>query len=702
MDIEEFRKDYLRQIRSNAEYNRTDPEEQFINMALEQLVDMGEIIDPFPISCEMYGRRGRLMEFDSYAYDDADSSIVLIISDFQNTEEKTTLTNSRIDELCKHMLNFVDEAYSGNIREFCDDSDPIIDIAKEFKAKIGHDKYDTEVMKIKLYIITNSTMSTKVKSLNREPFLNRPVEVNVWTLERFFEFYQRDNSESIVVHTSDFGCPEGIQCLKASITGTDYDAYMAIVPGRFLADLYLKYGSKLLQGNIRAFLSIKGKVNKKIRETIMKEPNRFFTYNNGIAVVARSIELSDDGSHVLSFSDFQIINGGQTTASLANAIIRGEAIHELEGIYVPMKLTVLNVADEMTDEDVDMYNDITQKISRCANSQNSVTDADFFSNHPYHVKMEELSRKTPAPAVNGSPFSTIWFYERSRGKYEQEQMKLTEAQRRQFKEKNPKNQLIKKEKIAKCLNAVHMLPHSIITSSSNSMKVFAAHIEQMYEKSKDCVNELYFKRCVAAVILFDTTDQIVNNASWYPKGGHKAEIVPYSVAKLMSMLPDGYTLDWNYIWQKQRLPNAVIQQMELVAFNTQNFLLNTTASVREYAKRAETWRKYNEDKSFGLSEAFIQSLIPIEAEKHEIAEAKREHKFNRDIDATVAVYNLGAEYWMKVYMDLKDSRIISSGNSDFILSMAQIIRRGSLPSNAQIKKLLNVIKQAEDAGYIMP
>lgn len=53
------------------------------------------------------------------------------------------------------------------------------------------------------------------------------------------------------------------------------DAYMGIVPGKFLADIYLKYGSKLLQGNVRAFLSIRGKVNKGIRDTIINNPNSF-------------------------------------------------------------------------------------------------------------------------------------------------------------------------------------------------------------------------------------------------------------------------------------------------------------------------------------------------------------------------------------------------------------------------------------------
>lgn len=88
--------------------------------------------------------------------------------------------------------------------------------------------------------------------------------------------------------------------------------------------------------------------------------------------------------------DPQIINGGQTTASLANAKIKKEVKDGgMDNLFVPMKLTVLNVDDDMSEDDIERYNNITKTISQCANSQNAVSEADFFSNHPYHVIMEQ-------------------------------------------------------------------------------------------------------------------------------------------------------------------------------------------------------------------------------------------------------------------------------------------------------------------------
>src|SRR5690606_12812258 len=146
--------------------------------------------------------------------------------------------------------------------------------------------------------------------------------------------------------------------------------YLSILPGKLLSDIYWEYGSRLLEGNVRAFLSAKWKVNKGIRNTIKKEPSKFFTYNNGIACTAKNLTFSDDGKSIIKIEDLQIINGGQTTASLTTAWKVDKA--SLETIYVPMKLTIVK-SDE--------YDEMIQNISKYANSQNKVTDADLFSNH---------------------------------------------------------------------------------------------------------------------------------------------------------------------------------------------------------------------------------------------------------------------------------------------------------------------------------
>lgn len=705
MDIGEFRIQFMEQLRFDAEHEGTEPESQFISKALDLLEEIGDVSDPMPMSIEMKGRRGRIMAFDAYAYDEADGALIMIASDFVNEIDNTpTLTNTRIDELFMHMRNFIEESVEGDVSAYCDDSDPAINIAKEIKTKVGKSLLTTEILRFKFIILSNAVLSRQVKNVSREEFLERPVELNIWTIERFHQTYSTNSSEIIEIETKDFGC-DGIQYLKADIgEEANYDAYLGIVPGEFLANIYCKYGSKLLQGNIRAFLSVRGKVNKGIRETIIKNPENFFTYNNGIAVVARTIGFSEDKSKIIYLKDPQIINGGQTTASLANAKIKKEVKDGgMNNLFVPMKLTVLNVDDDMSEEDIDRYNSITKTISQCANSQNAVSEADFFSNHPFHVLMEQLSRKKMAPPVNGNPYQTIWFYERSRGKWEQEQMQLSPASRSKFCEKHPKNQVIKKEKLAKCLNAFAMNPHEVCQSSAINFSHFAKTINNLYETSKESINEVFFSKCVCSVIIFDSLDRRINKADWYPTGGNKAQIIPYAIAKMMSMIPKDLDLDWKLIWQKQEMYPALEKELMNLAHIIHEFFEKEAQGglVRSLARRADTWNKCK-NLPLSLSEEFRSTLIPKDEMKREEAAAKKERKFSQGIDISVEVFKLGAEYWKKVYNDLSKENILSYGDVAFIGSIAEYIKRNSLPSAAQCKRLIKIVEKAEDKGYIMP
>ena len=703
-DIEDYRKQFIDEIRNNASLESTDPGSYFIERVLSDLEGLGELSDPIPMSVEIRNSRRQILAFDGYSYDEADGALVLIISEFSNQRDNVpALTNTRIEELLSYMQRFIDEAVNGNISNFCDDSDPAVNIANEFRKKIGKGMTATEILRFKFIIISNLTLSKQVKNISQPDFLERPVELNVWTLERFYQTFVSNSSEILEIETNDFDC-DGIPYLRADLgEESNYDAYLGIVPGKFLADIYLKYGSKLLQGNVRAFLSFRGNVNKGIRSTIMKEPENFFTYNNGIAIVARAVRFSPDNSKIVYFKDLQIINGGQTTASLASAIIKKEAPKGMDTLYVPMKLTVLNVDDDMSEEQVLKYNGLTKTISECANSQNAVKPADFFSNHPFHVKMEQLSHKVMAPPVGGNPYQTVWFYERSRGKWEQEQMKLNSHQRDLFKEKNPKNQLITKEKLAKCYNAILMHPDQVCKSSADNFKIFAPYIDGIYENDRDSINEEFFKKCVCSIIIFDTLDKLISKEEWYPKGGNKAQITPYTISKLMTLLPKDSDLDWVSIWNKQTLYPALATELLRLAYFTHRYLEERAAGglVRSLSRVSGTWSDFKAV-SFELSDDFKRSLISKEETRVTEKAARRAHKFNSNIDASVVIFKLGATYWMNVYNALTKEELLSYGDCDFIRSIASTIGRNQLPSPAQCKRLLKIVEKAEDKGYIMP
>ena len=704
MEFEEYNKYFLEQIRSEAEHNGNDPENEFIAETIEKLEDIGELSDAYEHEFYCAGKQGKIMAFDGYGYDEADASFVLIISDFQNSLDNGALTESTIKTLYGRMSYFVEVAYSGKISDYCDDSDTTIDIAKELKTKIGSSPLDTEIMKFKFYIITNSVLSKKVKTVDVPKILDRPVELNLWNLERFFQLYQSQNSELTTIRTADFNCL-GVPIMKVDIDNSKgYTSFMGIIEGRFLANIYLKYGSRLLQGNVRAFLSARGKVNKKIRATINsdKEADQFFTYNNGISTVANNVVLSSNGKFIESFEGLQIINGGQTTASLANAVINKEDQY-LDKIFVPMKLTVLNVDHELSDEELDKNNSTIQRIAECANTQNPVSDADFFSNHPFHILMENLSSKILAPPVDGTPYPTRWFYERSRGKWEQEQMKLTPAQTKHFREKCPKKQLVKKEKLAKCLNTIECNPHQVAAGSAYNMKYYGPRMMALYEKSKDSINEVFFKRAMASVIIFDEVDNLVNKSGWYNTGGNKAQIVPYTIAKIISLLPKDKSIDYNRIWQKQHMYPSLVHQVEIVAPLIDTWLTENCGGVivREFAKKADTWKSIQEYNGCCLTDEFLDDAVSTDYVKQEEKAAKKRSMFDSNIDLTVIIYKKGAAFWTDVANKMNQYNLLSYGDRDFVAQVAELCRKNKLLTSKQASKLKKIIEKAVESGLII-
>lgn len=710
MELNEFREEFLAQTHESAiTFGNTD-EDQFVADTLDLLEKNDEVLTPIQYSCDMRGSQNRNIGFDAYAYSEADSSIVLIISDYEIENISANLTNTDIEALYKKMRYFIEDANNNKIREFCDPSDDIIDIAKDFRDKIGNAE-NTEVTAFKFYIITNKVLSSRVKSVDVPNLLNRPASIKIWTLERFFDLYKSSKNERITVNCSDFGI-EGIQCIKANVSSSNlFDSYMGVVPGLLLAKLFKQYQAPLLEGNIRCFLSAKGKINKAIKGTIVGEhPENFFTYNNGIAVVSNAVKLSEDERYITSFDGFQIINGGQTTASLTNALIKGEAPSgNLEKIYVPMKLTVLNF--DINEEDsveekqrkLDLYNTIVQDIAKCSNWQNPTKEADFFSNDPFHREMERLSllRENETPIKPGALSGTYWFYERSKNRWEQNTFYMTKAKRDAWNKIHPKSQVITKEKFGMYYNTIDLLPHLVCGGGVKNMPHFAETIMERMEKNPNMINSFFFKKYVAAKIIYDSTDKIIASADWYPVGGYKAMYVPYTISKIVASLPQGKEIDWTRIWNLQMIYESLARQIEIVAYKTYRFLnkISNGGIERSFAIKEDTWKQYRQE-PLVLEEEFVNELIDSEEFKDKAKSEAKKKRFETEIDLEVKVNTLGSAYWESVYQDLERQRLLSPYERDVIKSMAGYLKRGFL-SSGQVKKLWKIVQKIEkETDYI--
>ena len=722
-DYEEYKSEFLESLRADSAISGSDTVDEFLTRTLGMLVDYDEIQDPQRIGCGDKRCSGNhVMRADGYCFDETDHSLVLVISDFQDSHDTDNLTMSRVDDLYWRMYYFLNEICNGRMEDYFDDSDDILKVARLIRKRMNALADDPEqILKVKLYIITNKDLSpdllnqnlleTKIrktkgqksvkttKKIKKSDFEGKPLEINLWSPERFYEKEKSLNNDPIVIDFETDYHSVGIPCIKGNIgENLGYEAYIAIIPGKLLADIYINHGSKVLEGNVRAFLGTSGSksVNSGIRRTINNEPNKFFTYNNGIATTAADVETQEiDGQlYITKIVDLQIINGGQTTASLAEAVLK-KTNTELDGIFVPMKLTVIDDRETENEDGVRFYDQMVQAIAKYANSQNKVTAADLFSNDPFHIWMEKSSKRWLAPSAKYA-IPTGWYYERSRKRYQQELFKIRSVvDQKRFQAKFPKDQLITKEQLGMYLTTMAQRPHIVAKGKNFVIKEFNTIITQEYRANKAVFNEFYFKKCICAAIIYRTVDNYLETNKdsakkqtgfWYKAGGYKLDIVPYSIAKILHSIPKGYTLNWDYIWNHQMVSPAFMREIELVTKMTNDFICDSHGIiVTEYCKKEDTWVAFRDTVSYTPSDRFIEELMPGGLLKEQEESAQKEHKGVDDLKYVMQIIEPGAEYWQKLFVEGVKRGALKYSDQTWLKQAMEFASKGDIPCSSSGK-----------------
>ena len=722
-NYQDYKKDFLDELRADSAINGSDTGDEFLARTLGMLEGYDEIQDPIKLGVGDKRCSGqRIMRVDSYCFDETDHSLVLFISDFQDSYETDNLTVGRVDELYWKMYYFLDEVCNGKIENFFDDSDDMLKVAKLIRYRMNAiDDDSQQLLKIKMFILTNKDLSTELlnrnlletkirkgkgekksfkstKKIKKADFNGKPLEINLWHLERFYEKEKSFNSDPIVIDfVNDYSC-EGIPCIKGNIgDNLGYEAYIAIIPGKLLSEIYIEHGSKVLEGNVRAFLGTSGSksVNSGIRRTINNEPDKFFTYNNGIATTAADVETDEKNGqlYITKIVDLQIINGGQTTASLAEAVLK-KTNTDLSGIFVPMKLTVIEDRETENEDGVRFYDQMVQNIAKYANSQNKVTAADLFSNDPFHIWMEKMSKKIYAPPAHYS-VPTGWYYERSRKRYEQEQFKLKSIiDQKRFKAKFPKDQLMTKEQLGMYLTALKEQPHIVAKGKNYVIKEFNAIISQDYKSSKAVFNEFYFKKCICAAIIYRTVDRYLEENKdsakkqtgfWYKAGGYKLDIVPYTIAKIIYSIPSGYSLNWEGIWNNQAVSAAFMHEIEVVTKLTNDFICDSHGViVTEYCKKPETWEMYKKA-PYHPSQEFIDELMPESIVKEQEISSQKDQKDTNELQYVMHIVSLGADYWTKLFEEGTRRTALGYTDQTWLLQAIDFAKKGTIPCSGSGK-----------------
>jgi hypothetical protein len=685
MTPEEFYDDLKQEIlaRAGAEENFTRT--TFLDFMCSKLEEEG-FISGFELTEHKISSRGQAV--DAWSFDDELSKLTLFIGDYRNSESLETLTNGEITKLFKRLRKFLDSSLSPRFAEDLEEADPVAGLAW-FIAESG-----AAIESVSLVILSNAQLSARVGELPNDKVSDFKATYEIWDFGRIYRNEASGKTrEDLVI---DLGHLDGggLPCLPA-YTGTDaLKSFLLVMPGRVLADLYGEFGERLLEQNVRTFLQFRGKINKGIRNTIVHEPEMFFAYNNGLSATAEDVETIDDDSRIVRVRNLQIVNGGQTTASIFTASKKEKA--DLDQVYVQVKLSVI---------DPEEVEEIVPRISEYSNTQNRVNAADFFANHPFHLRVEEFSRRLWAPSPEGGLHETHWFYERARGQFANQQAHLTPSERKKFLAQNPRSQMFTKTDLAKFILSFEEVPHEV---SLGAQKAFAGtprtdgfvgRIAKQWEKAELVFNEIWFKRAIAKAICFRDIDRHIFKQPWY--AGYKANLVTYTLAKFShTVRNNGWEIDFLQIWETQRLSENMLARLGIIAKAVNRILHSppegVTSMVSEWAKKTDCWPTVRD------ADVKIESWDPsdfIDGERSN--EQDKEGVYVQDIQAGIHaqtyVVERGAEHWSKLREWNNVARKLSPKEMG-VLNVACSIPR-KIPTEKQASVLIDAEKRAINEGF---
>lgn len=690
LDLTEFRSELISGDAYDADVSYRST--VFIERVLDILA-AGEVLDGV-VLCQWQGigPRQRKVAVSGAAFHPEDDTTSVVLSHFDGTPGETpVLQASEAGKLLRMVSGFLAAALDGALEGRPDPNHAVNELIRSIAER------GANLSKVRLFLVTDMKVSARVRELPVEAIGELACELHIWDVARLAELAGRGHEPLEINLIEEF---EPVPCLPVHLPTDDYQSYLCVVPGYLLADLYGRYGARLLETNVRGFLSDRGKVNRGLRATIQNRPHMFFAYNNGLTATATDVKTEKAGGEerITAISDLQIVNGGQTTASLFWAKRKHKA--SLERVFVQMKLSVIPTS--MADE----FDQVVSDISRFANSQNKVSDADLFANHPFHRAMEKISRRCGVAAADGGQYQTYWFYERARAQYENERTGLSAAQKRAFALKYPKAQLVTKTDLAKFVNAWDQLPHVVSAGAQKSFKRFAEAVTARWEKNHEQFNEVFYKRTMGIAMLYRTLEGLVQKQSWYQ--GHRAAVVPYTLALLNYLIErEGKKLNLLALWSTQRVPHELeIALVDIAKEVWAGLSAHGDRSLRPQWGNLGEWFKAEQcwDACKGLCIAIpkaIAGILITEAQYNaQDSAGMKAHRVDAGIDAQTEVLKLhDAGYWQRLKDWNQEEPVLSDAEYEGVCRfLAHSPSR--VPSEFESRLLMQAKQRAENNGFL--
>jgi hypothetical protein len=544
------------------------PELVFAEVVMQHMSDIGMTFDP--VICHYSAKFGNAtLRLSGYAISDDGDQIDLFVSLYTGSDQLSPIPDSETKTAAEQCLRFLAKCAEGRLAATMDPSSDAHVLAVTIQGCYPN------LDQIRIYVLTDR--QAKAKNFKPREISGKTIKLEVMDIERLHRHWSEGKPRDELVINFEEVCGSALPCVYVPGEMANYDYAMTAIPGDALYFIYEKYGARLLEANVRSFLSTTGKVNKGIRETLRNDPERFMAYNNGIVLIADEAHLgktSDGMPGILWLKGMQIVNGGQTTASIYFTKKKNPEA-DLRRVRVPAKVIVLRSLDEASEEG------LISDISRFANSQNSVKMSDLSANKPFHIELEKLALSTYCPDGVGR-----WFYERAAGSYNTMLARdgTTPARLRQLKDAIPSSRKITKTDLAKYLNAWAEKPYLVSLGSQKNFERFMDNF-QNGGTSSPSPDVPAFKQMIAKAILFKAAHRLVRPMFQ----AFQANVAAYVVSVAANRL--GAKMDLDKVWLQQDLSSQLKQQLATWA-NEVNDALHRSANgkmVSEWSKKAECW-----------------------------------------------------------------------------------------------------------------
>ncbi|MER5390820.1 AIPR family protein [Saccharopolyspora sp. NPDC002686] len=172
-----------------------------------------------------------------------------------------------------------------------------------------------------------------------------------------------------------------------SESGDGWEAVCTSVPATWLHGLFAEYGDKLFSANVRGYMPRRRSaenINFGIEQTARSHPGRFWAFNNGVTALVHDIE-QDQNSRKLGVSGIAVVNGAQTTGSLAR--VDSEKLKDARVLIRFVRAS---------------NNDLVEDVIRYNNSQNQIKPSDFRSGDKHQERLREEFKTVPDATYLGA------------------------------------------------------------------------------------------------------------------------------------------------------------------------------------------------------------------------------------------------------------------------------------------------------------